>query len=369
LAGYDTIIVGAGFFGATCAHELARRGQRVLVLDKRSHIGGNCYTEPVEGIPVHRYGAHIFHTNDERIWRYVNGFAHFRQYCHRVKVSHGGRLLSFPINLMTLHQLWGVSTPEEAERRFEEQRVPIENPRNMEEWCLATIGPDLYETFIRGYTAKQWGREPKDLPASIVRRIPVRLNFDDSYFDDRFVGIPEEGYTPIFERMLEGIEVRTGCDFFEDRDTFERLGRVIFTGMIDAYFDYRFGPLEYRSLRFESEVVEGDFQGCAVVNYTERDVPFTRILEHKHFHGVHSPKSVITREYPDAYEIGREPYYPIADEANKVRYEQYREIPTDTIFGGRCGRYVYWDMHQAIGAALTLVDKLAGSRRPMELAA
>lgn len=369
MAEYDYVIVGAGFYGATCAHELARRGQKVLVIDRRPHIAGNCYTEPVEGIPVHRYGAHIFHTNDERLWRYVNAFSDFRQYCHRVKVSYQGRLLSFPINLMTLHQLWGVNTPEEAESELAKQRRPIEDPKNMEEWCLASIGPDLYETFIKGYTTKQWGREPKDLPASIVRRIPVRLSLDDSYFEDRFVGIPVEGYTPLFERMLEGIEVQTECDFFEDRMTFEGLGRVIFTGKIDEYFDYRFGELEYRSLRFEQETVEGDYQGCAVVNYTESHVPYTRIIEHKHFHGIHSPKSVITREYPDDYEVGKEAYYPIGDEKNKALYERYTEIPTETIFGGRCGRYVYWDMHQAIGAALTLVEKLHGTRRPTELAA
>jgi len=369
LAGYDYVIVGAGFFGATCAHELSRRGCKVLVLDRRDHIGGNCYTECVEGIPVHKHGAHIFHTNDERIWRYVNRFANFRQYCHRVKVSSEGRLLSFPINLMTLHQLWRVKTPEEAEKRLAEERVPCENPRNLEEWCLSAIGRELYQTFIEGYTAKQWGRPPRELPASIVRRIPVRLSMDDSYFDDRFVGIPEEGYTPIFGRMLDGIEVRTGCDFFEDRKAFERLGRVIFTGKIDEYFDYRFGELEYRSLRFEEELVDGDFQGCAVVNYTDADVPHTRIIEHKHLYGIYSPKSVITREFPDSYEIGKEPYYPIAGEKGKALYERYKELPAETIFGGRCGRYVYWDMHQAIGAALTLVEKLRGAWKPREMAA
>lgn len=366
---YDYVIVGAGFFGATCAYELTQRGKKVLVVDRRSHIGGNCYTEPVEGIPVHRYGAHIFHTNDERIWRFANAFAPFRQYCHRVKVFHDGKLYSFPINLFTLQQMWGVKTPKEAAERFDMERAPIEQPRNMEEWCLSTIGKDLYEIFIKGYTEKQWGRSPAALPASIVRRIPVRMNFDDSYFDDRFVGIPEEGYTPLFQRMLDGIEVKTGVDFFEDRRSLEGMGQLIFTGMIDAYFDFRFGPLEYRSLRFESETVDGDFQGCAVVNYTQADVPFTRIIEHKHFHGIHSDKSVITREYPEPYSVGKEPYYPIGDETNKALYERYRSIESQTIFGGRCGRYVYWDMHQAIAAAQTLVEKLHGSRVRARLAA
>lgn len=369
LASYDYVIVGAGFFGATCAHQLARRGQRVLVVDRRPHLGGNCYTETVEGIPVHRYGAHIFHTNDQRLWDFVNMFADFRPYCHRVKVRHKDQILSFPINLLTLHQLWGVTTPQEAETELAARREPVQDPRNMEEWCLSAIGRDLYETFIRGYTKKQWGREPADLPASIVRRIPVRLNFDDSYFDDRFVGIPVEGYTPLFERMLEGIDVELGCDFFENRKELEPMGQLIFTGMIDAYFDYRFGPLEYRSLRFEDELVDGDYQGCSVVNYTDADVPFTRILEHKHFHGVYSNKSIITREYPDAYSVGKEPYYPVGDEANRALYERYRQLETSTLFGGRCGRYVYWDMHQAIGAALTLVEKLHGSRRNERIAA
>ncbi len=366
---YDYVIVGAGFFGAVCAHELTRRNRRVLVLDRRNHVGGNCYTEVVHGIPVHRYGAHIFHTNDRRIWEYVNGFAEFRPYCHRVKVRHGERLFSFPINLLTLHQLWGVRSPEEAERKLASVREPIAEPRNMEEWCLATVGREIYETFVYGYSCKQWGREPKDLPATIIRRIPVRLSFDDSYFDDAYVGIPVDGYSPIFERMLDGIEVLLDCDFFADRAGFERMGTVIFTGMIDEYFGFRHGPLEYRSLRFEDEVVDGDFQGAPVVNYADKDVPFTRIIEHKHFHGIESDQSVITREYPDNYEAGKEPYYPVGDARNRALYEKYRAIPTDTLFGGRCGRYVYWDMHQAIGAALTLARGLRTGRTKERIAA
>lgn len=365
---HDYLIVGAGLFGAVCARELADRGHRCLVIDKRPHLGGNTFTEKVAGIDVHRYGAHIFHTSNEAIWRYVNRFATFNHYRHKVFVRHGERLWSFPINLLTLQQLWGLRTPAEAIARLEQARtVTTSAPDNLEAWSLAQIGPELYELFIRGYTAKQWGRDPRRLPASIIRRIPVRTRLDDFYFDDPYQGIPREGYTHLAENLLRGIEVRTGVDFFAERGELERRAmRIIYTGPIDQLLDYKYGPLEYRSLRFEHETLAlPDFQGTSVVNYTEEAVPFTRILEHKHFNFGTQEQTVITREYPASWSRGQEPYYPINDTANQALYRRYRAEVEATlprfVLGGRLAEYQYYDMHQVIGSALQRVRQLSPS--------
>lgn len=359
---FDYLIVGCGMFGAVFARLVAEQGRRVMLVDKRSHIGGNCFTERIEGINVHRYGPHIFHTNNERIWQFVNRFAKFNHFRLRTPVNFHGRLYSFPINLMTLHQLWGVTSPTEAERKLAAVRVPCENPRNLEEWILAQVGPEIYETFVRGYTAKQWGRDPKELPASIIRRLPIRRTYNDRYFDDAFEGIPIGGYTGLFEHMLDHSNIRfeTGVDFFENRPWLERqANQLVYTGKIDEFFDYRFGRLEYRSLRFDNQVLDGDFQGSAIVNYTAADVPHTRITEHKHFDLLESSRTVITYEYPDKYDETKIPYYPVRDEQNTARYEQYREFAktTGVLFGGRLGTYMYYDMHQVVAQAMTVAEQ------------
>lgn len=360
---FDYVVVGAGLFGATFARRMAESGHDVVVLDRRKHIGGNCYTENVGGVHVHKYGPHIFHTNDSRVWEFVNRFAEFNRFRLRGCVRHGNRLFSFPINLLTLHQLWGVTTPAEAEQKLAEVRKPIENSKNLEEWILSQVGEELYDTFVRGYTTKQWGRPPAELPASIIRRIPIRLTWDDNYFDDSYQGIPVGGYTKLFENMLDhdNIRVETNVDFLSQRAELESLGnRLIYSGKIDEFFDYRFGELEYRSLRFETETVEGDFQGKAVVNYGDAKVPYTRIVEHKHFEFSTANRSVITREYPQAYEAGREAFYPIGDSVNLEKYQQYRKLAeteaSHVRFGGRLGTYQYFDMHQVIGQALKAAE-------------
>jgi UDP-galactopyranose mutase len=359
---FDYVIVGCGMFGAVFARVVAEQGRRVMLIDKRTHIGGNCYSESIEGINVHRYGPHIFHTNNERVWQFVNRFAKFNHFRLRTPVNFHGRLYSFPINLMTLHQLWGVTSPEEAERKLADVRVPCENPRNLEEWILSQVGLEIYETFIRGYTTKQWGRDPKELPAAIIRRLPIRRTYNDRYFDDPFEGIPIGGYTRLFECMLdhENIRFETGVDFFENRAWVGgQAPAVVYTGKIDEFFDYRYGRLEYRSLRFENHVRDGDFQGSAIVNYTAAEVSHTRITEHKHFELLDSPRTVITYEYPDKYDETKIPYYPVRDQQNTARYEQYRELAqgTNIIFGGRLGTYLYYDMHQVVAQALTLAQK------------
>jgi UDP-galactopyranose mutase len=362
MASYDYLVVGCGMFGAVFARAAADAGRRVLVIDKRDHIAGNCYSETVAGIEVHRYGPHIFHTDDERIWQFVNRFARFNHYVHHGRVLHGGRMYSFPINLLTLAQVWGVSTPRDAEARLQQVRVARENPVNLRDWIVSQVGQQLYEIFVEGYTAKQWGRDPAELPASIIRRIPIRMTFDDRYFDDRFQGIPIGGYTRLFENMLDhpGITVELGVDYFE-RSTALRsaASKIVYTGKIDEFFDYRFGELSYRSLRFETEVLEGDFQGAAIVNYTDRAVPFTRIVEHKHFEFQRSAQTVITREYPLAYERGRIPYYPIRDAEQTALYERYRQEGerSGVLFGGRLATYQYYDMHQVIAQALAMAAK------------
>ncbi len=359
MTNYDYLIVGAGLFGATFAREMTDAGKKCLVIDKRPHIGGNVYSENRNGVDVHVYGAHIFHTSSDRIWEYVNRFATFNNYVNKPKVRFGDRIFSFPINLMTLHQLWGVMTPAEAEAKLKEVRIPCENPDNLEDWILSQVGREVYETFIRGYTMKQWQRDPRELPASIIKRLPIRMVFEENYFFDKYQGIPIEGYTKMVDNMLEGVEVRTGIDYFEDRDHFNSLAKtVVFTGKVDEYFDFCHGELEYRTLRFEHEELEGDFQGNAVVNYTSPDVPFTRIVEHKHFlpsTASKLPNTIVTREYSDEYKRGKTPYYPINNDRNNMMYKKYAAMAPaedDVIFGGRLAEYKYYDMHQVIGSAL-----------------
>lgn len=356
---YDYLIVGAGLFGSVFAHEARRKAMSVLVMDKRSHIGGNCYSENKGGIDVHMYGPHIFHTSDDKIWKFINQFTSFNSFTYRPKVNFGGRMFSFPINMMTLHQLWGVNTPDEARRKLDEVRVPCENPRNLEEWILSQVGHEVYQTFIHGYTKKQWMRDPKDLPASIIKRLPIRLTFDDNYFNDVYQGIPRNGYTEIFRNLLQGCDMALGEDFFADRPKWEKVAkRIVFTGKIDEYFDYCHGELEYRSLRFEHNVRVGDQQGNAVINYTEADVPWTRITEHKHFTPERLEKltsSIYTKEFPIEWNRDETPYYPIGDDRNVETYRKYREIADQTpnvLFGGRLSEYKYYDMHQVIGSAL-----------------
>jgi UDP-galactopyranose mutase len=361
---YDYVIVGSGMFGSVCAHELTKKGNKCLVLEKRNHIGGNCYTENKDGINIHKYGAHIFHTSNKEIWDYINQFAQFNNYVNRVKVNYKDILYSFPINLFTLHQLYGVTTPEQAKQKLEEVRVKNDNPNNLEEWIISQVGVDIYVKFIKGYTTKQWGRHPMDLPTSIIKRLPIRFNHDDNYYNDTYQGIPIGGYTQIFEKMLNGIEVKLNTDYLANRNEFNKLAtkKVIYTGPIDAFYNYAYGQLNYRSLKFETERVEvPDYQGNAVINYTETYIPYTRILEHKHFDYVDTPYTYITKEYPREYGEGMEPYYPINDKVNTPTYDKYKaltESETKYIFGGRLAEYRYYDMHQVLGAALHTCKKL-----------
>ena len=364
MTNYDYVVVGAGLFGCVFAREATDAGKKVLVVEKRSHIGGNCYTEQRSGIAVHMFGPHIFHTADKRIWDYMNRWAQFNNFVLRVKAMHRGTLYSFPINLFTMHQLWGVSTPQEAEEKLSQVRVPCNEPRNLEEWALSQVGQEIYDTFIHGYTSKQWGRSPAALPSSIIKRLPIRLTHNDRHFPDKdmFEGIPIGGYTPIFEKLLDGIEVSLGADYLTDPTIKKMAEKVVYTGPIDAFFDYKFGPLEYRSLRFQHEELKGDFQGNAIVNYTAAEVPWTRIVEHKHFALQSSPTTIITREFPQAFAPGLEPYYPISDTKNSALYEMYRleAEKSGVIFGGRLARYQYYDMHQVVAAALKTVSQECG---------
>ncbi len=366
---YDYLVVGCGMFGSVFARCAAERGKRVLIVDKRPHIAGNCYSQSVAGIEVHRYGPHIFHTDNEDIWRFVNRFAQFNDYVHRVQANYRGRMFSFPINLLTLRRLWGVDTPEQAEQKLASVRVECGDAKNLRDWVLSQVGEELYEIFIRGYTSKQWGRDPADLPASIVRRIPIRTTLDDRYFDDRFQGIPIGGYTRLFENMLDHalIDIELQVDFFAQTSELTQLaGKTVYTGKLDEFFDYRFGELEYRSLRFETEIVAGDFQGRAIVNHTDRDTPFTRIVEHKHFELKQSKQSVITREYPLPSAQGNVPYYPVRDAANTALCGRYlaEAQRSGVLFGGRLASYQYFDMHQVIASALTLARKEFGNLSP-----
>ncbi len=363
---YDYLIVGSGLFGSTFAQQATEKGRRCLIIDKRNHNAGNAYTESIEGINVHKYGPHIFHTSDEKIWSYVNRFAKFNNFVNRPKVNYKGEIYSFPINLFTLYQLFGVKTPEEASSLLDRIRIESEvkgNQMNLEEWVLSQVGEEIYSKFIYGYTKKQWGRDPKDLPSSIIRRLPIRLTFDDNYFTDTYQGIPIGGYTKMIEKMQEGCEVMLGTDYFERKDYFDGLAKnVIFTGAIDEFFNYEYGPLEYRSLKFESEILEvPDYQGNAVVNYTEEEIPYTRICEHKHFEFTKSKSTIITREYPAPWDSNKERYYPINDLENNTRYSRYKKLADEIypkyIFGGRLAEYKYYDMHQVIGSALSAAKR------------
>lgn len=359
---YDYLIVGSGLFGSVFAREAADKGKKCLVIEERLHIGGNCYTEQKDGINVHVYGPHIFHTDDKKVWDYVNRFSEFHAYKHSPRVRYQDKIYSFPINLLTLHQIWGVNTPQEAIDKIKTVAVPIKSPKNLEEWVLSQVGEEIYNIFIKGYTTKQWGRDPKDLPVSIIKRIPIRLTFDDNYFFDRYQGIPVGGYTQMIQNILEGIEVKTGIDYFSNKEYYDSIAeKVVFTGKIDRFFDYKFGDLEYRSLDFQTEKLEvSDHQGCSIVNYTEREVPHTRITEHKHFENSKSEVTWITKEYPKEYLRGNVPYYPINDEKNNQIYSKYRkesETLNNFIFGGRLAEYKYYDMHQVIASALSKAKK------------
>jgi UDP-galactopyranose mutase len=346
---YDYLIVGAGLYGATFARLATDAGRKCLVIDKRSHIAGNCFDQRVEGILVNAYGGHIFHTNSEPIWQFVNRFASFTNYQHRVKVNYQGKIYSFPINLLTLNQLYGAATPGDADELLQWLKKPGAED-NFESFVKNNLGVRAYQTLFYGYTKKQWGREPRDLPASIAKRIPVRLTYDDRYFSDKFQGMPVGGYTQMVERMLEGIEVRLN-DGWDGWQWNCAVQKVVYSGPIDALFDYRFGKLEYRSLRFEHETRDGDFQGCATINYTDERIPYTRIIEWKHFWPDEKHlRTVVTREYPA---MGGEPFYPVEDEVNRQRYQQYRELVPDwMVVGGRLGSYQYLNMDQAIGMAM-----------------
>ncbi|MBQ9492675.1 MAG: UDP-galactopyranose mutase [Oscillibacter sp.] len=361
---YDYLIVGAGLYGAVFAREAVDHGKSVLVIDKRPHIAGNVYTEQVEGIHVHKYGAHIFHTNDKTVWDYVNRYAVFNRFTNSPVANYKGKLYSLPFNMYTFNQMWGVTTPAEAAAKIEEQRREITGePRNLEEQAISLVGRDIYETLVRGYTEKQWGRDCKDLPAFIIRRLPVRLTFDNNYFNALYQGIPIGGYTKLAANLLAGIEVRLNTDYFINRGELSGLARkTVYTGPIDAYFDYFAGCLEYRSVRFETELLDvPNFQGNAAVNYTDRETPWTRIIEHKWFefgrdeNGNELPKTVISREYSSEWKPGDEPYYPVNDAKNGALYAQYKELADkerNVLFGGRLGEYKYYDMDQVIGAAL-----------------
>lgn len=366
---YDYLIVGSGLFGSVFAYEAAKRGKRVKLIDKRNHIAGNIYTEKIEGIQVHKYGAHIFHTNNKVIWEYINQFAEFNRYTNSPIANFKGEIYNLPFNMNTFNKLWGVVTPNEAKNIIEKQRkaAGIDIPRNLEEQAISLVGTDIYSKLVKGYTEKQWGRKATELPAFIIKRLPVRFTYDNNYFNDRYQGIPIGGYTQIVEKMLSSnlIDVELNQDFFNHKEEYLRnFPKIIYTGMIDQFFDYQYGPLEYRSLQFETECLDiENYQGNAVVNYTDDKTPFTRIIEHKHFEFGTQPKTVITREYPKNWKIGDEPYYPVNDEKNNINFKKYQELGKklpNVVFGGRLGTYKYYDMHQVIGAALSLVNKEFG---------
>lgn len=361
---YDYLIVGAGLFGAVFAHEAHKKGRTCLVIDKRNNIGGNIYTESTEGINVHKYGAHIFHTSDKQIWDYVNRFAEFNNYINSPVAVYKDELYNLPFNMNTFSRMWNIRTPEQAKEIIASQiaDLGITEPHNLEEQALSLVGRDVYEKLIKGYTEKQWGRDCRELPAFIIKRLPLRFVYDNNYFNDRYQGIPIGGYTAIIEKMLEGIEVRTGTDYFDFiRDNKNIAGKTVFTGMIDEYYGYCYGPLQYRSVRFETEVLDCEnYQGNAVVNYTDREVPYTRIIEHKHFEFGKQPKTVISKEYSSEWKQGMEPYYPVNNEENNALYEKYRELAdkeSNVIFGGRLGQYKYYDMDKVIAAALECAGK------------
>ena len=356
---YDYLIVGSGLFGAVFAHEAKKKGKKCLVIDKRNHQGGNVYCEQVEGINVHKYGAHIFHTNDKEIWDYVNQFVEFNRYTNSPVAFYKDEVYNLPFNMNTFQQLWGVRTPEEAQNKIEEQvkASGIKDPKNLEEQAISLVGIDIYEKLIKGYTEKQWGRKATELPAFIIKRLPVRFTYDNNYFNDKYQGIPIGGYNKLIEGLLDGIEVRLEVDFFVQREEFTQIAdKIVFTGKIDEFYNNQFGSLEYRSLKFETKTLDqANFQGNAVINYTESKIPYTRIIEHKHFEFGTQKKTVITYEYPDEWSLGKESYYPVNDDKNNAIYNQYKSLSEkdkNVIFGGRLAEYKYYDMHQIIGSAL-----------------
>jgi len=362
---YDYLIVGSGLFGCVFAEQAKRDKKKCLIIEKRNHPFGNCYTEDVHGINIHKYGPHIFHTNNEDIWQYVNKFAIFNNYVNRPKVNYNGNIYSFPINLMTLYQLWGVSTPDQAREKLDSVKITINNPSNLEEWILSQVGSEIYEKFIKGYTEKQWNTDPKNLPSSIIKRLPIRLNFNDNYFNDKYQGIPIGGYTQMMQNISDGTEIILNTDYIDNREYWNSIAKkIVYTGPIDRFFDYSFGVLDYRSLRFEQQVLDTDyFQGCAIVNYTDKQVPFTRIIEHKYFEesAFIKDKTVVTREYPQDWKVGMDAFYPINNKLNNDIFTKYKLLANDfnknTIFGGRLAEYCYYDMHQIIGSAWSKYKK------------
>lgn len=363
---YNYLIIGTGLFGATLSHILTSNGKQCLAIDKRPHIGGNVYTESVNGINVHKYGAHIFHTNNKKVWDFVNSFVEFNRYTNSPVANYRGKLYNLPFNMNTFYQMWGVTTPEQAATKIEEQRKAsgIAQPRNLEEQAISLIGKDIYNTLIKDYTEKQWGRKATELPAFIIRRLPVRFTFDNNYFNDRYQGIPIGGYTKLVEKLLDGVEVKLETDYFDNKEYFDSIAdKIIYTGEIDRYFDYCFGYLEYRTVSFETELLENipNYQGNAVVNYTDADTPYTRIIEHKHFEFGNQLDTVISKEYSEEWKPGDEPYYPVNDERNSALYARYKALADaqeKVIFGGRLAEYKYYDMHQVIENALNLAKTL-----------
>lgn len=365
---YDYLVVGAGLYGAIFAHEANKRGKKVLVIDKRPNIAGNVYTEKIENINVHKYGAHIFHTNNKKVWDYISKFAEFNRFTNSPIANYKGELYSLPFNMYTFNKMWNIATPEEAKAKIDEQRAEIKDtPQNLEEQAISLVGRDLFEKLVKGYTEKQWGRECKDLPAFIIKRLPVRLTFDNNYFNALYQGIPIGGYTKMVKNILEGIEVKLNTDYLSNKKELDSIAnKIVYTGPIDAYFDYKLGTLEYRSVRFEHEVLDmANFQGNAAVNYTDREIPWTRIIEHKWFEfgkdefGNDLPKTVISREYSSEWKLGDEPYYPVNDEKNSSLYNKYKNMADKedgVIFGGRLGEYKYYDMDQVIAAVLEMCE-------------
>ena len=370
---YDYLIVGSGLFGAIFAYEANKKGKKCLVIDKRNNVAGNIYTEEQLGINVHKYGAHIFHTSDENVWKYINKFAEFNRYTNSPVARYKDELYNLPFNMNTFNKLWNVITPEEAREKIEQEKneCGITEPKNLEEQAISLIGKTVYEKLIKGYTEKQWGKKATELPNFIIKRLPVRFVYDNNYFNDKYQGIPIGGYTKIIEKMLEGIEVRLNCDYFDNKEELYNIAdKIVFTGPIDQYYDYKYGELEYRSVRFENEVLDvGNYQGNAVVNYTEYEVPYTRIIEHKHFEygnslgkieeGITKEKTIISREYPDEWVKGKEPYYPINNDRNNQLYKKYEQLAAEdnkVIFGGRLGQYKYYDMDKVIAEALRCVE-------------
>ncbi|HFD2043215.1 TPA: UDP-galactopyranose mutase [Clostridium perfringens] len=356
---YDYLIVGAGLFGSVFANEAKKKGKKCLVIDKRNHTGGNIYCEEIEGINVHKYGAHIFHTNNKEVWNYVNELVEFNRYTNSPVANYKGELYNLPFNMNTFYSLWKVKTPDEAMKKIEEQKreANIKEPKSLEEQAISLVGKDIYEKLIKGYTEKQWGKKATELPAFIIKRLPVRFTFDNNYFNDKYQGVPIGGYNKITEKLLEGIDVKLSVDFFKEREELEKLAdKIVFTGMIDEFYNYKFGTLEYRSLKFHNEILnEKNYQGNAVINYTEYDIPYTRIIEHKHFEYGNQDKTIITKEYPATWNRGDEPYYPINNEKNNNIYLKYKELADkeeNIIFGGRLAEYKYYDMHNVIESAL-----------------